>query len=55
VRDEILLSMMMSNLGPANRMMLMFDFNAIGKGRDPWGKMVGAPAIQRVLGSLEKE
>ncbi|ESZ91521.1 hypothetical protein SBOR_8092 [Sclerotinia borealis F-4128] len=55
VRDEVLLSIILTDLGRATGMMLMLDFNAVANGVGLMGKRFDGPALRNVLGDLERE
>ncbi|ATZ56031.1 Bcgst20 [Botrytis cinerea B05.10] len=55
IRDEMLLSVIMTELGQLTYAMLMLDFNFIANGAGPMGKLLDGPALRKVLGVLEKE
>ncbi|TGO54799.1 hypothetical protein BOTNAR_0259g00130 [Botryotinia narcissicola] len=55
IRDEMLISITLTDLGRATNIMLMLDFNAIAIGAGPMGKRFDGPALRKVLGDLEKE
>ncbi|KAJ8060289.1 hypothetical protein OCU04_010626 [Sclerotinia nivalis] len=55
IRDEMLISMLLTELGFSSTVMLMLDFQSIGNGSGARGKMFDGPALRKGLGDLEKE
>jgi glutathione S-transferase len=55
IRDEVLMSMNLTNLTRATGMLLYLDFNTIKKGDGPGGKRFDGPELRSILGDLERE
>ncbi|APA13174.1 hypothetical protein SS1G_14077 [Sclerotinia sclerotiorum 1980 UF-70] len=55
VRDEMLMSMLLTELVFSSTVMLMLDFQSLGNGPGAKGKMFDGPALRKTLGDLEKE
>ncbi|KAF7947997.1 hypothetical protein EAE96_009065 [Botrytis aclada] len=55
IRDEMLISIALTDLGASTFTMLMLDFNAIANGAGPMGTFCDGPALRKTLGNLEKE
>ena len=55
IRDEVLSSMVMTNLNRSTGLMLMFDFGAIKPGAGPMGSRYDGPELRDQLADFERE
>jgi glutathione S-transferase len=55
IRDEILTSMVLTNLQRATGFMLMLDFGLIRNGQGPFGCRLNGPELRTQLEALQKE